>query len=116
MAAVATTRELRTNMNAYIVNLAVCDFLLLALVLPFNLYTQIMNGWQLNDWLCTFIGFLGYTLTGKISLRVLKIFYQVHRFCIKYTRCFFLFLLSRECLSYDTTYIRMSARTFESML
>lgn len=69
--AVKTTRILKITSNIFVVNLSICDLTFVIGVLPFNIYTYINDGWYLGDELCLFVGFLGYTLTGKfIQLHV----------------------------------------------
>ena len=62
--AVRTTRKLQIVSNAFVVNLSVCDLLFVTVILPFNIYTYLTDGWDLPEALCKLIGFLGYTLTG----------------------------------------------------
>ena len=63
--AVKTSDKLKNVSNAFVVNLSVCDLLFVTAVLPFNLYSYAVDGWYLDDRLCKFVGFLGYTLTGN---------------------------------------------------
>jgi hypothetical protein len=63
--AVRKIKKLQTVSNIFIVNLSVCDLLSVGCVLPFNMYTYIVDGWYIAIPLCKFVGFLGYTLTGK---------------------------------------------------
>ena len=65
--AVKNIKKLQTVSNVFVVNLSVCDLLFVGCVLPFNIYTYIADGWFITPPLCKFIGFMGYTLTGKFS-------------------------------------------------
>lgn len=67
IAAVHRTKKLQTTANQFIVNLAVCDLLLVTLILPFNIYTYLVDGWFLDMRLCKAVGFLGYSLAGEYN-------------------------------------------------
>ena len=71
--AVRTTRKLQIVSNAFVVNLSVCDLLFVTVILPFNIYTYLTDGWDLPEALCKLIGFLGYTLTGSVSFSPLSL-------------------------------------------
>ena len=62
--AVRMTRKLQIVSNAFVVNLSVCDLLFVTVILPFNIYTYLTDGWDMPYGLCKTLGFLGYTLTG----------------------------------------------------
>ena len=66
--AVRMTKKLQVVSNVFVVNLSVCDLLFVTIILPFNIYTYITDGWDLPIELCKTIGFLGYTLTGEIII------------------------------------------------
>ncbi|XP_046329816.2 G-protein coupled receptor moody-like [Haliotis rufescens] len=71
--AVKTTRRLQTVSNMFVVNLSVCDLMFVFLVLPFNIYTYIADGWYIDANLCKFVGILGYTLTGTTIITITMI-------------------------------------------
>ncbi|KAL3853529.1 hypothetical protein ACJMK2_017064 [Sinanodonta woodiana] len=77
--AVKTRRKLRTESNVFVVNLSICDLLFVTCVLPFNIYTYLLDGWFLSDRLCKFIGFLGYTLTGTIIFTITLIAFNRYK-------------------------------------
>ncbi|CAG2255390.1 unnamed protein product [Mytilus edulis] len=62
--AIKKEKKLQTVSNVFVMNLAVCDLLLLGCILPFNIYTYISDGWYITSTLCKLVGFWGYTLTG----------------------------------------------------
>lgn len=80
--AVRTTRKLQVVSNAFVVNLSVCDLLFVTIVLPFNIYTYLADGWNLPVPLCKFVGFLGYTLTGTTIITITLIAWNRYKLVV----------------------------------
>ena len=66
-AAIKRNKKLQTISNYFVISLSASDLVFLSCVLPFNIYTFIVDGWFMDASLCKCIGILGYTLTGNIS-------------------------------------------------
>ncbi|XP_069141418.1 G-protein coupled receptor moody-like [Argopecten irradians] len=77
--AVKSTKKLQTVSNYFIINLSISDLVFVTCVLPFNIYTFITDGWYLEETLCKFIGFMGYTLTGTTIMTVVLIAYNRYK-------------------------------------
>ncbi|CAL1536590.1 unnamed protein product [Lymnaea stagnalis] len=84
--AVLQTKKLQTVSNLFVANLSVCDLLFVTVVLPVNMYTYLMEGWQLNDYICKFIGFLGYTLTGTTIMTITLIAWNRYKLVVDVSR------------------------------
>ncbi|KAK7476311.1 hypothetical protein BaRGS_00032429 [Batillaria attramentaria] len=80
--AVRTTKKLQIVSNAFVVNLSVCDLLFVTIVLPFNIYTYLSDGWTLPVLLCKFVGFLGYTLTGTTIITITLIAWNRYKLVV----------------------------------
>ncbi|XP_052090654.1 G-protein coupled receptor moody-like [Mytilus californianus] len=77
--AVRKVKKLQTVSNIFVLNLSVCDLLIVVCVLPFNIYTYIADGWFTATYLCKFIGFLGYTLSGTTIITITMIAYNRYK-------------------------------------
>ncbi|XP_076469102.1 G-protein coupled receptor moody-like [Babylonia areolata] len=80
--AVRTTKKLQTASNAFVVNLSVCDLVFVIIILPFNIYTYLADGWNLPILLCKIIGFLGYTLTGTTIITITMIAWNRYKLVV----------------------------------
>ncbi|KAL8563495.1 hypothetical protein ACOMHN_066162 [Nucella lapillus] len=80
--AVRTTKKLQTASNAFVVNLSVCDLVFVIIILPFNMYTYLTDGWDLPHILCRIIGFLGYTLTGTTIITITMIAWNRYKLVV----------------------------------
>ncbi|XP_063432453.1 G-protein coupled receptor moody-like [Mytilus trossulus] len=77
--AIKKEKKLQTVSNVFVMNLAVCDLLLLGCVLPFNIYTYISDGWYITSTLCKLVGFWGYTLTGTTIITLTLIAFNRYK-------------------------------------
>ncbi|XP_052090650.1 G-protein coupled receptor moody-like [Mytilus californianus] len=77
--AIKKKKKLQTISNVFVMNLAVCDLLLLGCVLPFNIYTYISDGWYTTSTLCKLVGFWGYTLTGTTIITLTLIAFNRYK-------------------------------------
>ncbi|XP_076091405.1 G-protein coupled receptor moody-like [Mytilus galloprovincialis] len=77
--AIKKEKKLQTISNVFVMNLAVCDLLLLGCVLPFNIYTYISDGWYITSTLCKLVGFWGYTLTGTTIITLTLIAFNRYK-------------------------------------
>ncbi|XP_071171087.1 G-protein coupled receptor moody-like [Mytilus edulis] len=77
--AIKKEKKLQTVSNVFVMNLAVCDLLLLGCILPFNIYTYISDGWYITSTLCKLVGFWGYTLTGTTIITLTLIAFNRYK-------------------------------------
>ncbi|CAC5401058.1 unnamed protein product [Mytilus coruscus] len=77
--AVRKVKKLQTVSNIFVLNLSVCDLLIVVCVLPFNIYTYIADGWFIATSLCKSIGFLGYTLSGTTIITITLIAFNRYK-------------------------------------
>ncbi|XP_005112475.1 G-protein coupled receptor moody [Aplysia californica] len=80
--AVVLKKKLQTVSNLFVVNLSICDFMFVTLVLPVNMYTYLADGWLIHPLICKFVGFLGYTLTGTTIMTITLIAWNRYRLVV----------------------------------